>query len=198
VLELPYRPPVLTAKQIATIQELSDNRMIVGVGIGWMKSEFEALGADKRMRGRVSNETLRVIRHLFAHEAEGYQGDLVKFAPFVFSPRPPCPPIWIGGNGAPAIDRVVEFGDGWHPMLPANQLKPALADLGQKLKAKGRGEVEVVVRRVVRFGDIGAARAQVQAERDAGATYFILDLGRYPSEREFTEQAETFINQVVT
>jgi PDZ domain-containing secreted protein len=51
---------------------------------------------------------------------------------------------------------------------------------------------------VVRFGDIGAARAQVQAERDAGATYFILDLGRYPSEREFTEQAETFINHVAT
>jgi probable F420-dependent oxidoreductase len=198
VLVLPYRPPVLTAKQIATIQELSGNRMILGVGVGWMKSEFEALGADKRMRGRVSNETLRVLRHLFAHEAEGYQGDLVKFAPFVFSPRPPCPPIWIGGNGAPAIDRVVEFGDGWHPMLPANQLKPALADLGQKLKAKGRGDVEVVVRRVVRFGDIGAARAQLQAERDAGATYFILDLGRYPSEREFTEQAETFINKVAT
>jgi probable F420-dependent oxidoreductase len=198
VLVLPYRPPVLTAKQIATIQELSDNRMIVGVGVGWMKSEFEALGADKRIRGRVSNETLRVIRHLFAHEAQAYQGDLVKFAPFVFSPRPPCPPIWIGGNGAPAIDRVVEFGDGWHPMLPANQLKPALADLGQKLKAKGRGEVEVVVRRVVRFGDIGAARAQLQAERDAGATYFILDLGRYPSELEFTEQAETFINKVAT
>lgn len=196
VLVLPYRAAVLTAKQIATIQELSGERMILGVGVGWLKPEFEALGVDRRLRGRISNETLRVIRHLFAHDAEGYKGDLVSFPPFVFSPRPACPPIWIGGNGSAAVDRVLEFGDGWHPMVPANELKPALAELKQKLTAKGRGDVEIVVRRVVRFADIGAARSQLQAERDAGATYFILDLGRYPSEREFIQQAETFMSQV--
>src|SRR5579863_7855097 len=69
VLVVPYRPAVLTAKQVATIQELSGERMIVGIGVGWMKREFEALGVDKRMRGRLSNETLRVLRHLFTAQA---------------------------------------------------------------------------------------------------------------------------------
>src|SRR5437879_9582450 len=68
VLVLPYRPAVLTAKQVATIQELSGERMILGVGVGWMRREFEALGVDKRMRGRITDETLRVVRHLFAHD----------------------------------------------------------------------------------------------------------------------------------
>jgi len=196
VLVLPYRPAVLTAKQVATIQELSGERMILGVGVGWMKREFEALGVDKRMRARVSNETLRVLRHLFAHEAEGYRGDLVSFPAFVFSPRPQRPPIWIGGNGAPALERVVEFGDGWHPMLPADKLKPMLPVLKARLAEKGRDEVEIVVRRGMKFDDLGKAKARLETERDAGATYFILDLGRYPSEREFAQQAETFMSKV--
>jgi len=83
-------------------------------------------------------------------------------------------------------------------MLPADKLKPAVAELHRKLAAKGRSDVEIVVRRVVRFNDIGAARARLQAEGEAGATYFILDLGRYPSEREFTEQAETFMSKVAS
>src|SRR5579863_4041176 len=79
VLVLPYRPAVLTAKQVATIQELSGERMILGVGVGWMRREFEALGVEKRMRGRISNETLRVLRHLFTNQAAAYDGDLVSF-----------------------------------------------------------------------------------------------------------------------
>ena len=198
VLVLPYRPAVLTAKQVATIQELSGERLILGVGVGWMKREFEALGVDKRQRGRLSNETLRVLRHLFTTQAEAYRGDLVNFPPFVFEPRPACPPIWIGGNGEPAIARVLEFGDGWHPMLPADKLKPAVLALKQKLQAKGRDGVEIVVRRGLRLDDLAVARERVAAERDAGATYFILDLGRYPSAREFIAQAETFISKVAS
>ncbi len=198
VLVLPYRPAVLTAKQVATIQELSGERMILGVGVGWMKREFAALGVDKRMRGRIANETLRVLRHLFTTEAEAYRGDLVSFPPFVFEPRPQCPPIWIGGNGDPAIARVLEFGDGWHPMLPAEKLKPAVIALKEKLAERGRGEVEIIVRRGLRLDETGAARERVAAERDAGATYFILDLERYPSDREFAAQAEIFMSKVAT
>jgi probable F420-dependent oxidoreductase len=197
VLVLPYRPAVLTAKQVATIQELSEGRLILGVGVGWMKPEFEALGVDRRMRGKISDETLRVMSHLFAHDAAAYHGELVRFPPFVFAPRPPLPPIWIGGDGAPAMRRVAEFGAGWHPMLPADKLQPAVADLKEQLKARGRSDdPEIVVRRGMKFDDLGAAKAKVEAERAAGATYFILDLGRYPSEREFVNQAETFISKV--
>jgi probable F420-dependent oxidoreductase len=198
VLVLPYRPAVLTAKQLATIQELSNERMILGVGVGWMKPEFDVLGIDKRQRGRVTDETLRVIRHLFAHDSSAYTGDLVNFPAFVFSPRPAPPQIWIGGNSEKAMARVIEFGDGWHPMMPPEQLKSAVARLNEKLAAQNRSAIQVVVRRGLRFDDIGAAKAKLQAERDAGATYFILDLGRYPSEKEFSIQAETFIKRVAS
>jgi probable F420-dependent oxidoreductase len=198
VLVVPYRPAVLTAKQLATIQELSGERMILGVGVGWMKPEFDALGVDKRQRGRMTDETLRVIRHLFAHDAAPYNGDLLSFPAFVFSPRPASPIIWVGGNGDKAIARVIEFGDGWHPMIPADKLQPAVAELKQKLAPKRKSEIEIVVRRILRFDDLGAAKAKLQAECDAGATYFILDLGRYPSEKEFAAQAETFMQKVAS
>jgi alkanesulfonate monooxygenase SsuD/methylene tetrahydromethanopterin reductase-like flavin-dependent oxidoreductase (luciferase family) len=172
--------------------------MILGVGVGWMEPEFQALGVAKSQRGKLSDETLRVIRHLFNNqEAKTYQGQLVNFPAFVFEPRPACPPIWVGGNGEAAIRRTVEFGDGWHPMLPAEKLKPALSQLRAKLKAKGRSEeIEVVVRRGLRFGDIPAAKANVDAEREAGASYYILDLGRYEDENEFAAKAETFISKI--
>src|ERR1700756_5330458 len=94
VLVLPYRPAVLTAKQVATIQELSGNRMILATGVGWMRREFEALGVDPSLRGALTTETLRVLHQLFANDVAAYDGALVRFAPIVFAPRPPLPPIW--------------------------------------------------------------------------------------------------------
>ena len=127
VLVLPYRPAVLTAKQVATIQELSGGRMILGVGVGWMKPEFQALGVGETAARQ--NSVMRRCAY-YAICSRGrpkpYHGDLVNFPAFVFAPRPACPPIWVGGNGPAAIRRTVEFGDGWHPMLPAEKLKPAL------------------------------------------------------------------------
>jgi probable F420-dependent oxidoreductase len=197
VLVLPYRPAVLTAKQIATIQELSGGRMILGVGVGWMEPEFQALGVEKRLRGKLSDETLRVLHHLFTREAAAYRGELVNFPAFVFAPRPACPPIWVGGNGEAALRRTVEFGDGWHPMLPAEKLKPALKDLRERLRHAGRSDdIEVVVRRGLRFDDLQGAKAKIEAESEAGATYYILDLGRYADEKEFAVKAETFMSKI--
>jgi probable F420-dependent oxidoreductase len=197
VLVLPYRPAVLTAKQIATIQELSDERMILGVGIGWMKPEFDALGVDIRRRGALATETLRVLRHLFDNpDARPYGGTLVRFPAFVFAPRPKRPPIWVGGGSAKALERVLEFADGWHPMQRAAELKPLVEELRARMRAAGRPSPEIVVRRGLRLDDIPAARARLEAEQEAGATYFILDLGRYADEREFARGIETFMGKV--
>jgi probable F420-dependent oxidoreductase len=197
VLVLPYRPAVLTAKQIATIQELSGGRMILGVGVGWMKPEFDALGVDLGKRGAIATETLRVLHHLFDNpEARAFSGDTVRFPAFVFEPHPARPPIWVGGNGPRAIARVVEFGDGWHPMLRAAELKPMVEQLKVKLAAAGRPAPEIVVRRGFRLDDLDAARAGLDAERDAGATYFIFDLGRYADQHAFGRSVETFMGKV--
>ena len=198
VLVLPYRPAVLTAKQVATIQELSGERMILGVGVGWMKREFEALGVDKRLRGRLSDETLRVLRHLFTTEPTEYRGDLVSFPPFVFEPRPKRPPIWIGGNSPAALERVVKFADGWHPMLRSAELKAAVDSLKAKVRAAGKPDPEIVVRRGLKLDDPVTARSKLDADRDAGATYFILDLGRYADEAEFGRSADVFMKKVAT
>jgi hypothetical protein len=91
---------------------------------------------------------------------------------------------------------VLEFGDGWHPMLTAEKLAPAVAALREQARARGRAEPEIVVRRGLKLEDVGAARARLETEREAGATYFILDLGRYADQREFIREAETFMTRV--
>ena len=197
VLVVPYRPAVLTAKQVATIQELSGERMILGVGVGWMKPEFDALGVNLRRRGAITDDTLGVIHHLFSADAPGaYNGVLVKFPSFVFLPRPKRPPIWVGGNGPAAMNRALKFGDGWHPMLPASELKVKVEELRSRASAAARPVPEIVVRRGLRLDDVAAARAKVAAEKEAGATYFILDLGRYPDEHSFGKSVETFMTRV--
>ena len=197
VLVVPYRPAVLTAKQVATIQELSGERMILGIGVGWMKPEFDALGVEFRRRGAITNETLNVIYHLFSADVPGaYNGKLVKFPSFVFLPRPKRPTIWIGGNGRAAMTRAVKFGDGWHPMLPATELKAKVEELHAGALAAGRAVSEIIVRRGLKLDDTAAARAKVAAEQEAGATYFILDLGRYPDEQSFGKSVETFMAKV--
>jgi alkanesulfonate monooxygenase SsuD/methylene tetrahydromethanopterin reductase-like flavin-dependent oxidoreductase (luciferase family) len=140
-----------------------------------------------------------VIHHLFSADApSAYDGALVKFPSFVFLPRPKRPPIWIGGNGQAAMDRVLKFGDGWHPMLPAVELKVQVEELNARAGTAGRDTPEIVVRRGVRLDDTAAARAKVAAEQEAGATYFILDLGRYADEQAFGRSVETFMTKVVS
>jgi probable F420-dependent oxidoreductase len=206
VLVVPYRPAVLTAKQVATIQELSGERMILGVGVGWMKPEFAATGAEFRKRGAITDETLRVIHHLFNADVPGaYDGPLVKFPSFVFLPRPKRPPIWVGGNGPAAMNRALKFGDGWHPMLPAPELKAKVEELNTRARAAGRDAPEIIVRRGFKLDDPAAARAKVAAENEAGATYFILDhrasydvVGRNPDEKAFGKSVETFMTKVAS
>ena len=140
-----------------------------------------------------------MIHHLFSADVPGaYDGPLVKFPSFVFLPRPKRPPIWIGGNGAAAMNRVLKFGDGWHPMLPAAELKVKVEELKTRARAAGRDVPEIIVRRGFKLDDIGAARAKVAAEKEAGATYFILDLGRYPDEQSFGKSVETFMTKVAS
>jgi probable F420-dependent oxidoreductase len=196
VLILPYRPAVLIAKQIATIQELCGGRMILGTGVGWMKGEFEALGVDIRQRGALTTETLRVIRHLFENDAAAYSGKLISFPAFVFLPRPARPAIWVGGSGPNAVERAVEFGDGWHPMLPSAELKKAVATLRAKAHAAKRGTLEIVVRRGFKLQDAAADREHLRADEDAGATYCIFDPGRYADQDDFAKRIETFITRV--
>ena len=102
VMVLPHRSPVLTAKILSTIDVLSNGRLIVGCGVGWMKEEFEAIGAPPyEERGAVGSEYLRVFKELWTNDDPTFDGDYASFSDIAFAPKPvqkPHPPIWIGGR----------------------------------------------------------------------------------------------------
>jgi len=120
VMVLPHRAPVLTAKMLATIDVLSQGRLIVGCGVGWMEEEFEAIGAPPYAeRGAVGNEYLRVFKELWTSDEPSFDGDYASFSNIAFAPKPvqdPHPPLWIGGESPPALRRAAQLGDAWYPI----------------------------------------------------------------------------------
>src|SRR5207249_7427418 len=134
VLVVPYRPPLPTAKVIATVQEPSGGRLHLGVGVGWMAAEFRALGVDVRRRARLTDETLAFIDRCFAADVVEANGQ-----PFLFRPRPPRPPIFIGGAPPHAFRRAVAHRAGWMPIgLDPDALRPLAAGLRAPAAAPGR------------------------------------------------------------
>ena len=124
IVVLPYRHPVTLAKQIASVDDLSGGRTIFGVAFGWIKEEYELLDVPFERRGARADEMLRVMDHLWAEGSNEFHGEFYDFEDFAFSPRPvqqPHPPIWIGGNDQRALERVVRYGDGWHPITSARR-----------------------------------------------------------------------------
>jgi probable F420-dependent oxidoreductase len=124
VLVAPYRNPILLAKMAATASELSSGRLMLGLGVGFLKGEFEALGAPFARRGAITEEYLRVLRLLF--EGRGplsYHGEWVSFDDMYFGPTPARPPpLLVGGNHERAIERAARLGDGWHPLFTSPEL----------------------------------------------------------------------------
>jgi probable F420-dependent oxidoreductase len=126
VMILPHRNPVVTAKMLATIDVLSRGR----VTVGWLREEFEALGApDFDRRGPVSDEYLRIFKALWTQDPASYHGEFYRFDSVRCLPHPvqkPHPPIWVGGHSKVALRRVARLGDGWHPVgaNPAVPLRP--------------------------------------------------------------------------
>src|SRR5712691_1495301 len=120
VLVLPHRPPVLTAKMLATIDVLSHGRVIVGCGVGWMREEFVAIGAPPfEERGAVSNEYIRAFRELWTHDTPTFEGTYCRFSHVLFAPKPvqqPHPPIWVGGESPAALRRAGRLADAWYPI----------------------------------------------------------------------------------
>jgi probable F420-dependent oxidoreductase len=169
VLVLPYRPPLATAKWIATIQELSDGRLLLGVGAGWMEAEFRALGIRRPERGRITDATLAFLNDCFSHDEVEANGQR-----FLFRPRPPRPPIFVGGAAPHALRRAVKFGDGWMPMFanPA-ALRPLIEQLRRDMTAAGKPAAEVVAVTSLALDDGVRAAEQMRQLADVGVTRLV-------------------------
>jgi len=140
VLVLPYRHPLHWAKIATTIDHLSRGRLILGVGVGWMVEEFEALGAPFRARGAVADEQLEVLRVIWTEERPQFRGRFYRFDPVGFSPKPlqqPRIPIWVGGEAPAAQRRAGRFGDAWFPYF-VRITPPALRAGFESVRAAAR------------------------------------------------------------
>jgi probable F420-dependent oxidoreductase len=135
VIILPYRNPIVLAKMISTLDVLSGGRVILGVGVGWLKEEFDALGVCHEERGSITDEYIYVLKNLWSNEEPGYRGRYYDFSNIKFFPKPiqkPHPPIWIGGNGLAALRRAITLGNGWHPVgLTPSEIEEKTGAVGE-------------------------------------------------------------------
>jgi probable F420-dependent oxidoreductase len=186
VLVLPYRPPLATAKWVATIQELSAGRLRLGVGAGWMAAEFRAVGVPRERRGRITDETLAFLHRCFANDEVEANGQS-----FLFLPRPPRPPILVGGAPPHALRRAVAYGDGWMPTGgDVDRLRPAVEELRRLAAAAGKRAPEVVLVTSLPLADETQAARRIEEFAEIGVTE-IVHGWRYRDAEEFAAAAST-------
>ena len=126
------RDPIITAKEVASLDLVSGGRVIFGVGVGWNREEMENHGTDPRTRGKLTNERIRAMIEMWTKDEPEFHGQFVDFDPIGIWPKPvqkPYPPIYVGG-GSRAFGRIAEFGDAWLANgLPPAKLEPMLGKL---------------------------------------------------------------------
>lgn len=148
VYVVPYRHPLMTAKAFATLDALSGGRVILGVGAGHLKGEFETLGIDFTQRGKRLNEAIDLIAAALTDEYPNYDGATWTVRDVGQRPRPaqqPRPPIWVGGSTKPALRRAAERGDGWLPQGVPEMGMPAAIDYIRAHRTKVRGDARIEI-----------------------------------------------------
>ncbi len=208
VLVVPHRPPVLAAKMLATLDVLSGGRLVVGIGAGWLKTEFDAVVTTPfPERGAVTDEYIDAFKVLWTERSPSFAGRYTKFDGIVLEPKPvqrPHPPIWIGGEGPAALRRTARVGDAWYPIGSNNKhlydtlprLEAGIARLRKEVAAGGRDPASVgVCFRVKRYsaavpplasdgqrrlfsGSEAELIADLRALRDLGVGAIDIDFGR--------------------
>jgi probable F420-dependent oxidoreductase len=218
IVVLAYRNPFITAKAGATLQVLSGGRLILGIGAGYQKNEFEALGVDFHRRGALTDEALEVIRQAWA-------GGVVTRKGFTFDapgnePRPvpnPPPTIWVGGGSDKALERAARFGDGWCPFYSAPNLSKLnqetgiqsvahLTELASRVRerraALGKtGPFDVVIGPRMSLKTLSSETAErflqgLEELRGAGVTWATADLP-HPSRAGYLEAVQWFGDEIV-
>jgi probable F420-dependent oxidoreductase len=186
VFVLPYRNPVTLGAELAALDVLSDGRLILGVGVGWMREEFEAIGVPANERGARTDEHLRALKTLWTEDPATFEGAFTHFEGVVLATKPRSaggPPIWIGGNTDAALRRALRLGDGWHgfEVFPEelSDLRGRLERIGEEV---GRDPAEL---------ELSTARGLIPPGREAesfiperrmlggSADAVVEELGRY-------------------
>ncbi len=142
------RDPIHTAKESASLDLLSGGRFLFGVGGGWNREEMADHGTDPRQRWEVLRERIGAIKVLWTQEVAEFHGSHVEFAPTHQWPKPvqrPHPPVLVGGSGSSAIERVLDYGDGWMPISGRGQVTDRIAELQRRASEQGRDAIPVTI-----------------------------------------------------
>ena len=187
VLILPYRPALPTVKSIASIQMLSGGRLQLGIGVGWMKEEFQALDVSRSRRGAITDETLELLHRCFAGDEVEINGQNV-----LFLPHTELPPIYVGGNGPHAFRRAVQHGDGWAASGDdPDTLREPIIELRRMFAHAGKPEPEIIAAGRLALND-EEARDRLARLVEIGVTRYALNVP-YSSADEFRAIAERLL-----
>jgi probable F420-dependent oxidoreductase len=204
---LPYRNPVFLAKALSSLDQLAEGRLILGAGVGWMREEFDAVGAPFRRRGAMTDEVLEFLRAAWTGpQPVEFHGEFIQLPPAFLQPRPyqDHVPVWIGGESAAARRRIVQHGDAWFPHVYQHDPQTLAASIVQiegELAAAGRAPLTDVGLflplaltersdepiepwRTSRLaGDPEQIRSTLISYREAGVTHVLLMFGGRPERR---------------
>jgi probable F420-dependent oxidoreductase len=191
VIIVPYRHPLETARMTAQLDVLTGGRFIFGIGVGWARQEFEALGVPFAKRGAMTNEYLEAIRTCWTNDVASFEGRFVKFRDVTTTPRPTrVPPVWVGGGSDAAMKRAATHGDAWHPIriklpflreaLPrlrkmADEAKRPMPALCPRMHLRLTGAPVPEDNRLMGHGTLDQVRRDFAALLDLGAAYVLLD-----------------------
>jgi probable F420-dependent oxidoreductase len=185
ILILPQRNPVVVAKELATLDFLSGGRVILGVGVGWLKEEYEALGVPWEGRGLRGEESIGALRALWSQERSSYAGNTTNFEQCYLRPQPPhgTIPIHIGGHSETAARRAGRLGDGFFPFGVGRHEVPALLETVRRTAREARRDpsaIEVTMDSFVPSGE--QALTDVKALAALGASRVLVPAGIFGSD----------------
>jgi probable F420-dependent oxidoreductase len=178
VMILPQRQAALVAKQAAEVAILSRNRFRLGVGTGWNTIEYEALGVPYAGRGKRQEEQVELMRKLWTEDSLTFEGSLHRVDAASINPRPSRPiPVWFGGSAPALIDRCARIGDGWIPLMGANDAARAAIDAIRTHRAAAGKTMDgfgIQAQAQFRGGNPDRWRTHAYAWREMGATHLAL------------------------
>jgi probable F420-dependent oxidoreductase len=173
--------PIVLAKKVATVDQLSNGRFLFGIGGGWNQEEMENHGTPFKKRWKVLRERVEAMKEIWAKDAAEYHGEFVNFDPIWCYPKPlqkPHPPILLGVHTGAGLDRVVRYGDGWIPVGGAVQdLRDSLKDLRTRADRAGRRPQDLSVS-LFMVADNEAALRQYQEVGVERAVFGVPSAGR--------------------
>jgi probable F420-dependent oxidoreductase len=217
VLVLPYRHPLITAKIISTLDNLSGGRVDLGIGVGWMREEFEALDSPSyERRGAVTDEQVKLLKRVWTEDVTDFQGEFYRFDRLGAHPHPvqkPHPPIWVGGHTGPALRRTARLADGWLPIgarppadLPPAELVRGFATIRLEAEKLGRDPDSLMLCFSTAIGFDAPERrpfngstdeiiSDFRAYQEVGVDRFLVGLGASPP-AEYERRLRRFAEEV--